>query len=894
MNLRYLYLIIALTILVGKPGYGQANHRKLVKKARAALAKSDYENAKLLYSEALAIVPEVPDLNFELGLAYYNSNVEKGKSLDYFIKALTYSKEDTIPEMLFYLARSYHYVEDFENAIKYYNSFKAFTKSNDDGTMLARDVDRFIQMCNYGTQYNQDINSEIKVVNLGEQVNTQFAEYAPVVKKDENLLLFTARKRGSTGGKFYHDDKYFEDIYVSVRESDQAPWGWANKFDSASVYISSKVNTKGHDAAIAFSDDEKTLFIYRDNHVWLSEWNNGVWGEPVKMGKEINSKGHEPSAFLTADGNTLFIVSNRNEGFGGRDIYWTSKNGAGNWKPLRNLGPVINTRFDEDAPFFMKDGKTMYFSSNGHTTMGGYDVFKTILQSDSTWTVPENMGVPVNSAGDDIYFSPNEKGIWAYHSSSRNSGFGDMDIYRIQLECENLPNTEIKGKLVAGTTRKPLGGTIKITDSDGNDLGSFPVDPETGNYVLVLPPEKTYNLELFTPVNPWERERPHRETFFVPKQCEPYALYQEINMRHMVSETNKTYAQEALFMNAMFNAADSARAYYNIQAEGSPIRPEEAGLNLAGIVKFNDLLVAPGTEIYLLNARDEIVRISETYQDGTFAFNGLRSDEEYSVALNADGLRSIYYGISPNNADNGLIVKGTIQRIGVDGVTITEQVDSMDVYLVDNNKRIVNGTQTSIGKYLVDNVNVNAQEVKKLNELHTITYNLATDGMDFAVSAYIRTINEGDNTNYTEFIDLIPIDTSSISIPESMIAFENIYFDFDKFFLRDKSMEILDKIYNYMAANPQVTIQMDGHCDWMGTDEYNVGLSQNRAVSAFKYLTSRGISASRISRKWYGESQPAASNANPDGTDNPDGRQLNRRVEFKITTAEMQLTISTY
>ncbi len=890
------YFLILLQLLISFSAlHGQQSKaaNKKLKKARKELSAANYPEAKSLYQEALTFDPNNPDILFETGLAYYNSNVDKERSVEFFENAISNSKDDTIPEFFYYLGRAYHYTQEFEKAVDTYVAFKHFTSKKKDGMLLTRDVDRFIEMCNNGAAYVREMNKDVQIVNIGKKVNSEYAEYTPVVNKNETLLLFTARKSGSTGGNFYHDDKYFEDIYISIYDDAIKEWTWATKFDSSDTYISSKLNSKFHDAAIAYSDNEDKLFIYRENHIWLSELKNGKWTAPIRMGEEINSKGHEPSAFLAADEKTLFIVSDRKEGFGGRDIYFTTKSSDGSWKQLRNLGPVINTRFDEDAPFFMKDGKTLYFSSNGHSTMGGYDVFKSEWNSDSTWSIPENMGAPINSSGDDIYFAPNDNETWAYHSSSRMSGFGDMDLYRIQLVCENLPNTEIRGRLLAGAARLPMGGSIRITDSTGKELGVFPIDASTGNYVLVLPPENRYELELHTPDGPWERERPHKESFYVPKQCEPYALYQEINMRHINSETQKTYAQEAKFYNAMFNAEDSAKTLFQIDAPGTGIDSPEAMMNLAGQVNFNKAFSASGTEVYLLDANGGILRYTKTAEDGTFAFNDLPKNDGYSVALNTDDLKNIYFGISSNNSENGIIARGELKWVSL-ATGVHELIDSMKVILIDNQKDIVNITHSSVGSWLIDNVNVNARLIESANNDNFITYNLGQHGMDYAISAYIRTIDPETQLNYSEYVDLIPMDTGVTTTNAALIAFENIYFDFDKYFLRDKSVDILDKIYNYMASNPTITIRMDGHCDWMGTDAYNSVLSENRANSAYKYLVKKGIDPSRIDRKWFGESTPAAPNANPDGTDNPEGRQLNRRVEFKITMPDMALTISTY
>ena len=158
---------------------------------------------------------------------------------------------------------------------------------------------------------------------------------------------------------------------------------------------------------------------------------NGIWGKPEKLRRNENPNAFEPSAALSPDEQTLYLVSDRKGGHGGLDIYRYEKIANG-WGKPENLGAVINTSFDEDGVFVGKDGKTLYFSSKGHKSMGGYDIFKSTYNSNTeTWSKPENLGYPVNTGGDDIYFMIAPNGERAYYASDKNGGFGEMDIYRI-------------------------------------------------------------------------------------------------------------------------------------------------------------------------------------------------------------------------------------------------------------------------------------------------------------------------------------------------------------------------------------------------------------------------------------------------------------------------------
>ncbi len=890
MRLQHLFLILIL--LFSTRVHAGNSEKKLLKKARKELSKGNYVAAKEKYIELLQLDDSNAEYLFETGLAYYNSKVEAEKSLEYFKKAkANTSDENLISELYYYLGRSNQYVGNFEEAKDNYNKFKDFLKDNNSGLVLSRDVDRFIQMCNNGLHYSKTVNKDVTIVNLDKEINSTGGEYAPVVKKDNSMLIFTGRRTESTGGKFYHDNQEYEDIYISVKEGDN--WRRSTKFDSSNVYINKNINSKWHDAAVSFNDAEDKLYIYRDNHVYVSSLENEKWTDPVKMNDNVNSKkGHEPSVFITQDEQTLYVVStDREGGVGGRDI-WVAQRDGDSWGELKVVEGKINTEFDEDAPFLTADGKTMYFSSNGHTTMGGYDVFKSELQDDGTWGEPVNLGAPINTPGDDIYYIQDEEGKMGYYSSSKMGGFGGMDIYMIQLECQSIPQTEVKGILLAGDRQFPVGGEIVVYSSDGEKITTTRADSETGKYLLILKPEASYKLEVLAE-KPWETDTAFEQSFTLPKQCDPFPLYQEISMHLLKDENGRDYAQEATFQNAFFNVEDSTKSYYQIPGtsnEMTDMAPDSMQYNIAGDLKFNDVLdVNEDVKIYLLNSDNDIIRVGQTGRNGQFLFRDLDPNENYIIALDEEDLKYAYYGTNPN--DNGVIVKGHVEQTYRYNVKSESDIKDMPIYLFDDSKKVANVTKTdSLGNFIIDNLPEDPSVFAELNE-EPFEYSIEDKSLDFTVSALIHTIDaENNEINYSEVIDLVYFDTTGSKGDD--IAFENIYFDFDKHFLRSKSKQVIDKIYDYMKANPSVTIQMDGHTDWFGTDQYNQALSKRRSISAKNYLVSKGISESRITIKWFGESMPAVPNANPDGSDNADNRQLNRRVMFKVSTGNMAYMFS--
>ena len=890
-------------ILSASSTYAGNNEKKLLKKARKELSLSNYEKAKEHYSQLLDLQPNDPDYLFETGITYYNSYNNKEKSLGYFEKCLSNSTTDTIAEVFYYLGRSNQYKGNYETAIKNYNDFKEFINNKNAGILLSKNVNRYIQECNNGLQYRETEDKDVIVKNLKEKINGSGAEYAPVISKDNKLLIYTGRKRESTGGKIWNDNQEYEDIYISVNKGED--FDWSSKIDSTDEFISKKINSKKHDAAIAYNSNEDKLYIYRENHIWISELNDGKWGEPKKMNSNINAGKHEPSIYVSADEKMMIVTSDRQGGEGGRDLWFTTKDDNGDWKDLENMGTVINSSFDEDAPFLLEDGKTMFFSSNGHSTMGGFDVFKTTFVN-GKWTEPVNLGSPINTPGDDIYYIQDAEGILAYYSSDQAGGYGDMDIYSIQLQCRNIPNTEIKGLLVAGSSQLPIGGKMIVKNENNEVVGEYDIDPTTGQYIMVLPPEQTYKLEI-KPNGDWFVGENHTEEFTLPKQCDPFPLYQEVSLKKLRDENNRLIAQKAEFSDVFFNIEDTVKALHGLSNKASisamnNLPHDSIMFNIAGDLKFNDALSAEeGIEVYLLNKKNEVVRITRTDKEGKYSFRDIKNSDNYLLAINEEDLKDQYYGLNNSNGSNSILVQGDLMRIYNNNVKSAKRLDSVEVRLMKNDKTYSNLTNTDLnGHFILDNVTINNPE--KITEANNnlLSYNLNDDDIGYLVSAYIKTLDSENNELFKETIHLIEYeyDTSGGSGGAggngggdlAGINFENIYFDFDKYFLKSKSKSILDKIYDYMSENNSVTIKMDGHTDWIGTNKYNMSLSKKRSEAARKYLITKGIDVSRIEIAYFGESLPAKPNANPDGSDNKTNRQLNRRVEFKVKTPDMAFT----
>jgi flagellar motor protein MotB len=247
------------------------------------------------------------------------------------------------------------------------------------------------------------------------------------------------------------------------------------------------------------------MLLYRDDisgngDIYESQLQGTQWTEPVRLPEPVNSEQHESSASISPDGRTIYFVSDRDGGQGGRDIWYCTQDAAGKWGDAKNIGDPINTRDDEEGVFIHPDGKTIYFSSKGRFTYGGYDIFKSELQN-GVWSEPENMGEPINTTGDDFFFVIDAKGTTGYYTSSMKGGFGDKDIYKITfspIKKKKGPKLILlKGIISDELNGKPLEASIEIIDNEKNVvLFKLTSNSATGKYLVSLPSGKNYGISV--------------------------------------------------------------------------------------------------------------------------------------------------------------------------------------------------------------------------------------------------------------------------------------------------------------------------------------------------------------------------------------------------------------
>lgn len=436
--MRYCFINIILYSLTFFSTLKAQDDEGLISVADKMYEFGDKRGAQEVYFEVLKNYPDNAKVNLMIGICYLET-IHKNKASSFLEKS--YEISDTIRKDIFFLlGRSLQYAYKFDKAIEFYEKYKFQYEDNDSITEL---IDKKIYECNNGKEFVAK-PVDIAIHNLG-HINSDEADYAPVISADETVLIFTSRREGSTGENKDIDNLFFEDIYVSIKKDHR----W-----SKPVNIGYPINTNYHDASVGLSADGKRLYIYQDNEFgtggifYCDLKSNDLWSKPKPL-TAIKSEYIENSANITADSKILYFSSNRPGGYGGLDIYVCIKNEKNNWGKPMNLGPTINTKYNEDNPFPDIDGKTLYFSSTGHKGMGDYDIFKAVfIKEEASWTEPENMGYPINSPDADIHFVLSGDGRYAYYSSIKDFGVGEQDLYILKMP-ERSSQDEILTKLAA-------------------------------------------------------------------------------------------------------------------------------------------------------------------------------------------------------------------------------------------------------------------------------------------------------------------------------------------------------------------------------------------------------------------------------------------------------------
>lgn len=496
---KFLLLIFSLVLLSAQAQLPTGSYKDYFKEGSFLMLEENYDLALRNFLRAYEMDSSSANINYNVGACYLKSANDKAKAESYLTKAVAkidknYKMDDPSekaapPLAHYYYGQALHINYKFDEAIAQYDKFATFI-GNDKS--WKKDLEYYKRQSTFAKEVvAAPIN--VQITNMGDSINSEYPDYSPVLSSDERTMIYTTRRPSSTGGEKTPDGTFFEDIVVSYKD-DKGKW-------SKPVALSSYVNTNGHEASVNLSPDGQTLIVFRDDggngNIYYSTWNGKTWTSLQEFGSDINTKAWESHACLTNDGNTIYFVSDREGGFGGRDIYRCVKLPNGKWSKALNVGPVINTEYDEDGAFMHPDGKTFFFASKGHKSMGGFDLMFSILDEDNKFTEPFNLWHPINTPDDDVFYTTSPDGKRAYYSSAKEGGYGEKDIYMISIPGQTeKPLALFRGQIIAAEGES-LPEDIQIVvreKNSGEIVGTYRPKIVNGTFSTILPPGKEYNF----------------------------------------------------------------------------------------------------------------------------------------------------------------------------------------------------------------------------------------------------------------------------------------------------------------------------------------------------------------------------------------------------------------
>ncbi len=490
------------------------------KKEAAALFKAmNYTQAQPIFERLVITDPKEVDYNYKLSLIYMFTNTAKHKAMPLMEYVVNANSKSIPKDAMFDLGRAYFFAGLYDKALETYEKYREEKHGTVDSKL------KFDLWVKWATEAKELSGHPVDATfeNVGKTINSLHADYRPVKSANDSVVYFSSKRKGNSGGLMDDFGEIPSDIYFFT-QNDTAR--------SKAKNAGTNINTPFYEECMFVNQNADRMLIYREGpetngDLMIAQVKGKQWDKPVSPGKQFITKSAETGACLSPDGLTLYFAGESEGSKTGKDIYRCTRTEQTAWSKPERLGDYINTKEDEDCPYLWVDGKTLFFSSKGFNSMGGYDIFKSVMTNPAEgFGKAENIGFPLNSVYDDIGIAVNPDGSTLYISAVRDSGLGDYDIYKVNLTKPITPVRYVllhgTGLTSAGTAAK--GAYVTITNATSGEtifnaqtneaIGTFDVALPAGTYKLSLRHAKAGKAEETVTINPDEAVKVHKVFHF--------------------------------------------------------------------------------------------------------------------------------------------------------------------------------------------------------------------------------------------------------------------------------------------------------------------------------------------------------------------------------------------
>lgn len=821
------------------------------------------ENLQKLHS----IYPNNHDINFGLGISTFFSN-NKYAAFEYLQKARC-KKYNTQSLLLYYLAKSFQLNHMWDSAIVTYNLFRPIIKNKEINTHIEeRELLKSIEECEFAKKLKLPLYAaEIK--NIGTTINTGTSEYSPVLINNGKIILYTSPRFDSIADKKKNNDHIpFESIYMNY---------YINNNWSDAIRLDYPINKdKQNNAILSVASDGKTVLLYKEGDIYISYYENEMWADPLIIEGEINTKEQESSACFSPDMKYIYFSSRRKESYGGLDIFrceYSATNTSCN--NVENLGTTINTPSDEDGMFLHADNTSLYFSSNGKASIGGFDIFIAQL-TDTGWSKPTNMGMPLNSADDDIFFSLNNEKTSGYFTSYRKDSYGEKDIYQIDFkkplteyfetnknkksthpakEHAHQATIELKGYVEDNVRKKGCSASITIINNETTDSTKVQCS-EDGTFTVQL--ESTYE---YTFVIKEENYYTKQDTILLPAGTSEYKYSTSLSpISNWKLSTSEKFVIEKY--------KDS------ILVEGE-LQDFAENTGIIGEIIFS--------------SSGESIQKKISTQSEKFSVN-LPKGKTYKVSIKADNYfhqSAVLNTASANNykyidakmiKTSETLLKNTIPTEKT--ITITDNTLALLVAEIDTPDSLQDNATITITNNETKDTILNRQFDTKSKQFQMYVPANKTYEVSIKAEGYFHQSQNlfiGQHTTKAELTWKL----EAITRKEKKLLLTPITFETNVFHITESNKHIVEAVLKTVAEKNIKSLEIIGHTDNIGTEQSNLELSEKRAKTIAQYFIENNIITQKqavpIGR---GEEEPIWENQTEEG------RSKNRRVQLILTYLE--------